>query len=1100
MTSQGNKCPICLKLFNDPRWMPCKHIYCFKCIPKLHRRDLDTKDQIVFECRICAMGHGFNDWSTLKYYVTLHCVPYVTALQFDKTSSSSIKSSCSACFNVINRDLNVDHLEFCIHCNKKICRECLIDHRMELKKNILHVINEYRLLVRKNQQLIQETKDKLENMKMHIDFCAFDFIDQIDTYCESIFAQINEQKYYEETNSSSGYESLNEQPFSDLDHDLNQQSILHKNVILTVPSVMPIHLLGELILPDTNLLTSLVKSSTSRLLWSVTCVCHPSHIVFESESSKLFICTEYGYVSVYSYTTLNLSLIDTFYLQYNEKPQPVIIKSLTVCVFSLIVIFNSSVESILDFYSHNGLLLHSVTLFNEYISQIRFDHNYLWCLELISSTIFYFLLQSNDIINKNLPEKTQFISFKQQSFNPYRFDSNQTFVAVMDRASTGIILLFDRYTASYLKQIKTPLTDLQPYDIELTNQMLIYRFPHIILLTQLDNEQSIEFIKANRNLSITKGKSDTEFLVTIFTLIMPLFTRDFVSCHVKPSESHLYNDPVMLICSHAFCRSCCLELAKMSNNKSIMCPICSTRIPFDNLDRFANSLISHGTLATMVKQYLREEKSHHICDSCQKNYISDDNGKLCKKCEIDNGNIKRKIIKTIENCEYLIENQKSISLEKIHEQANQLHEIIDQQTRSFFTQIDKYQEELENLLTTQQKANDINALKHQPIDINTVSRLVEPRLNTLRNSENILENINVEKEIKRLTDVADRQLRLLKHKADIVPMLSSPTENSLDNIFGELLYKSIESESKTSNSSSDQSMINTYGDTSLQSIPPKLPMWTVVIKALPAHLCVYPLGKSTLIFSCSTNGIISILTYISPVTYDSPRYIRSISLFPEQTHIVVQSFTVFNRFMLLHVHQKHDNGSLFFFTHDGILEHGPIQLSNPIHQYLADENRLWAIDSMTQTIFFHAQPLFTHEISSILSKRDSFISFDNESNFIPFRLALNHQLLAILCKDLQQVYIYNKISRERIFTSHFSAGTNMNIGGIALFPRDSSLLLKFDWSFDGTVKRSLFIHFNTKNQSVGRIEGKYCLGVVIGPNKEILIGFNLRTGVIRCYM
>jgi len=296
-------------------------------------------------------------------------------------------------------------------------------------------------------------------------------------------------------------------------------------------------------------------------------------------------------------------------------------------------------------------------------------------------------------------------------------------------------------------------------------------------------------------------------------------------------------------------------------------------------------------------------------------------------------------------------------------------------------------------------------------------------------------------------------------------------------------------------------MINASGDTSLQSIPPKLPMWTVMIKGIPTHLCLYPLGKSTLIFSCSSTGIISLLTYISPVTYDSPRYIRSFGLFPDQTNIFVQSFTVFNRFMLLHVQAKNENDLLYFFTHDGILEHEPIQLSNPIRQYLADENRLWAIDSITQTIFSHAQPIVTHEISLIISKREHFISFNDQSNFIPFRLAINHQLIAILSHDLQQVFIYNKISREQIFTSHFSAGNRMNIWDIGLFPRDNSLLLKFDWSFDdGNVKRSLFIHFNTKNQSVGRIEGKNCLGMVIGPNKEILIGFNLRTGIIRCYM
>jgi hypothetical protein len=296
-------------------------------------------------------------------------------------------------------------------------------------------------------------------------------------------------------------------------------------------------------------------------------------------------------------------------------------------------------------------------------------------------------------------------------------------------------------------------------------------------------------------------------------------------------------------------------------------------------------------------------------------------------------------------------------------------------------------------------------------------------------------------------------------------------------------------------------MVNESGDTFLLSIPMKSPMWTVLTEGLPTHLCVYPLGTSVLILCCSSNGTLSVLTYLSPVTYDSPRYIRSWNLFPHQTCIHVQSFTVFNRFMLVHLQSKNTNGSLQFFTHDGILEHEPIQLSNPIRQYLADENRLWVIDAITQTIFSHAQPLITQEISSILSKREQFIAFDHDqSNFIPFRLAVNQQLLAVLGQDAQQVFIYNKISREKIFTSHFSGGQGLNICDIGLFPRDNSLLLKFDWSSDEYVKRSLLIHFNTKNQTVGRIEGKHCLGVVIGPNKEILIGFNLKTGVIRCYM
>jgi len=256
------------------------------------------------------------------------------------------------------------------------------------------------------------------------------------------------------------------------------------------------------------------------------CSFHPSHLVFESDSSKLFLFNPQGYVSVYNYTTSSLSLANTFYLQCNEIIQPVIIKSVTVSKWGLFVIFNSSIKSILHVYSHNGLLLHSLSFLNEYISQIRFDNNCLWCLELISSSFFYFTVQSNDIIN----EKTGFISFKQQSFNPFRFALNETFVAIMDRALTGIILLYDKQTTSYLKQIKSPLIDVEPCDIELTNQLLIYRFPHIILLTQLDNEQYIEKLDANKNLNITIGKSDTEVLVSTST---DDNNKYLIQCYVK---------------------------------------------------------------------------------------------------------------------------------------------------------------------------------------------------------------------------------------------------------------------------------------------------------------------------------------------------------------------------------------------------------------------------------------------------------------------------------------------------------------------------------------------------------------------------------------
>ncbi len=111
----------------------------------------------------------------------------------------------------------------------------------------------------------------------------------------------------------------------------------------------------------------------------------------------------------------------------------------------------------------------------------------------------------------------------------------------------------------------------------------------------------------------------------------------------------------------------------------------------------------------MVKQYLREENSPRLCYSCQKNYINDRIETICQKCAIENENIKQKIIDTMAKYEALVANQQIISIAKIHQEVNQLYEIIDQRAAGFLEQIDKYQQELENLLTTQEEANEMNA-------------------------------------------------------------------------------------------------------------------------------------------------------------------------------------------------------------------------------------------------------------------------------------------------------------------------------------------------------------------------------------------------------
>ena len=287
--------------------------------------------------------------------------------------------------------------------------------------------------------------------------------------------------------------------------------------------MVPILLLGELV----SSYSEQTIAPTSHMSWSMSCPFHPTHIAFESESSKLFLCTDRGDVNVYSYNISNLAFLQRFYLQTIEKSFSLSVKSFIATRSFLIVTLNSSIESILHFYSHNGLLLRSQSFPNEYISQLRFNHPHLWYLELISSSIFYFKL---DTASDECIGKTQFISFKQQSFYPFRFALNQTRVAVMDRSSTGTILLFDKQTSAYLKRFESPLVESQSCDFELSNHTLLYRFLHSISIIHIDNEQVQEEIHSNKTINITLGKFDHEFLLSTYANEFHTFT---IQCYSK---------------------------------------------------------------------------------------------------------------------------------------------------------------------------------------------------------------------------------------------------------------------------------------------------------------------------------------------------------------------------------------------------------------------------------------------------------------------------------------------------------------------------------------------------------------------------------------
>lgn len=111
----------------------------------------------------------------------------------------------------------------------------------------------------------------------------------------------------------------------------------------------------------------------------------------------------------------------------------------------------------------------------------------------------------------------------------------------------------------------------------------------------------------------------------------------------------------------------------------------------------------------MVEQYLRDEKHHHLCSSCENNYLPNSHDQICEHCTIENEKLKKIISTTINRCEEFLSTKEVISNKTIRDETNQLYAMIDQRVNELMEKIDQYQDQLEDLVTQQEETNENNA-------------------------------------------------------------------------------------------------------------------------------------------------------------------------------------------------------------------------------------------------------------------------------------------------------------------------------------------------------------------------------------------------------
>ena len=104
------KCSICLDLFNDPRLLPCLHIYCLRCL-----QDLVTDQKSHLNCPQCRAKHEIPKDGVATYLSDLSILPELEAAKV--TTRKEETKICGLCTTgvVVN---------YCKDCSEYLCQSC----------------------------------------------------------------------------------------------------------------------------------------------------------------------------------------------------------------------------------------------------------------------------------------------------------------------------------------------------------------------------------------------------------------------------------------------------------------------------------------------------------------------------------------------------------------------------------------------------------------------------------------------------------------------------------------------------------------------------------------------------------------------------------------------------------------------------------------------------------------------------------------------------------------------------------------------------------------------------------------------------------------
>lgn len=160
---------------------------------------------------------------------------------------------------------------------------------------------------------------------------------------------------------------------------------------------------------------------------------------------------------------------------------------------------------------------------------------------------------------------------------------------------------------------------------------------------------------------------------------------------------------------------------------------------------------------------------------------------------------------------------------------------------------------------------------------------------------------------------------------------------------------------------------------------------------------------------------------------------------------------------------------------------------------------------MRCTIYYHPLPNNPGEIENCMKTRCDFIQLN--TNFIAFKMFQNDLTLGVYLRSHSTVYLYDKKSGEKIDElkcDHF-ADKFESWGIIALRRDNNTLIFKVDecGEQESVSRQHIVYEVNRQTkQVISKIQLSSVFGMILGPNKETILGIRLSkdSGLVQCYM